>query len=70
MSTPEKCRTCGEKPDLDGWDGECGNCADATTDREQDRLFKGALAQYKASSANKILAERKKADDSEGGTCD
>ncbi|UUZ75474.1 hypothetical protein LP414_27550 [Polaromonas sp. P1(28)-13] len=33
-----KCRTCSQ-PDADngeGWDGECGNCADATYGREVD----------------------------------
>lgn len=26
------CRECGEDLDLDGWDGLCGNCADAAED--------------------------------------
>lgn len=38
-----RCRTCGDTyPDAgDGWDGECGNCADRTyIAEERDRISK------------------------------
>lgn len=55
--TPEdNCRTCGADVAQagDGWDGECGDCADDTCCVE----------------AASIEVERKKADDTEGGSCD
>lgn len=30
------CRECGEETDLDGWDGLCGNCADAEEDDDDE----------------------------------
>lgn len=39
----EFCRTCGEPSDNgEGWDGECGNCADRTYRRQAPRGFAGA----------------------------
>lgn len=37
----EFCRTCGEPSDNgEGWDGECGNCADLTARREARRIMR------------------------------
>lgn len=49
------CRTCGATTIQagDGWDGECGDCADLTMQ-----------------GSGPVQTERKKPDDTEGGTCD
>ena len=42
FSDEEYCISCGEKiTDLEGWDGECGNCADITEQALRHRFNPG-----------------------------
>lgn len=53
----EACRTCGEpNDDGEGWDGECGNCADAT-EHKRNYIDMTALQQKVAAAGHVALVD-------------
>ncbi|MFI7608479.1 hypothetical protein ACIBTV_25465 [Micromonospora sp. NPDC049366] len=54
----EACRTCGvPNDDGEGWDGECGNCADAT-ERKRNSIDMSVLQQKVAASGHVALVDK------------
>ncbi|MEV4212605.1 hypothetical protein [Micromonospora sp. NPDC049662] len=53
----EACRTCGGERDYEGWDGECGNCADRT-ENARNRVDMIALQQAIAAAGHVALVAK------------
>lgn len=60
------CRTCGAAMIEPTTDGQCESCSDA----ELRHLATAASREQGERQSARILVERKKADDTEGGSCD
>lgn len=62
MESMDLCRTCGGELDLDGWDGECGNCADRTCSIDLSHHDRDALQGKLGPSARMAAQARREAD--------